>query len=46
MDRVASDFRTLEMFAAIGVLYVGLVLALSFAARRLEHVLQRPFRTA
>jgi polar amino acid transport system permease protein len=46
MDRVASDFRTLEMFAAIGVLYLGLVLALSAAARRLERVLQRPFRPA
>lgn len=44
MERVAMDFRTLEMFAAIGVLYLGLVLLLSFAVRRLEHVLQRPFR--
>lgn len=44
MDRVAMDFRTLEMFAAIGTLYLGLVLILSFAVRRLEHVLQRPFR--
>lgn len=46
MDRVAMDFRTLEMFAAIGVLYLGLVLLLSFAVRRLEHVLQRPYRAA
>lgn len=46
MDRVAMDFRTLEMFAAIGVLYLGLVLFLSFAVRRLEYVLQRPYRTS
>ncbi len=46
MDRVATDFRTLEMFAAIGALYLGLVLLLSFVVRRLEFRLQRPFRTA
>ncbi|BBK41625.1 amino acid ABC transporter permease [Allostella vacuolata] len=46
MDRVATDFRTLEMFAAIGLLYLGLVLLLSFVVRRLEFRLQRPFRTA
>lgn len=45
MDRVAMDFRTLEMFAAIGTIYLGLVLILSFCVRRLEYVLQRPFRT-
>lgn len=45
MDRVATDFRTLEMFAAIGALYLGLVLILSFAVRHLEHVLHRPFRS-
>ncbi|WP_366555685.1 amino acid ABC transporter permease [Aquibaculum sediminis] len=44
MDRVAMDFRTLEMFAAIGTIYLGLVLVLSFAVRRLEFVLQKPFR--
>jgi polar amino acid transport system permease protein len=44
MEKVASEFRTLEMFAAIGVLYIGLVLILSWLVRRLEHVLQRPFR--
>lgn len=44
MDRVAMDFRTLEMFAAIGSVYLCLVLALSFAVRSLEQVLQRPFR--
>ncbi|MCC7274920.1 MAG: amino acid ABC transporter permease [Alphaproteobacteria bacterium] len=46
MERVAMDFRTLEMFASIGLLYLGLVLLLSFLARRLEHRLQSPFRTA
>ena len=46
MDRLSSDFRTLEMFASIGVLYLGLVLSLSWAVRRLEYRLQRPFRTA
>ena len=44
MDRVAMDFRTLEMFAAIGSIYLGLVLVLSFAVRSLEQRLQRPFR--
>ncbi|MCK6452737.1 MAG: amino acid ABC transporter permease [Alphaproteobacteria bacterium] len=44
MEKVASEFRTLEMFAAIGVLYLALVLILSWLVRRLEHVLQRPFR--
>jgi polar amino acid transport system permease protein len=44
MEKMAKEFRTLEMFAAIGVLYLVLVLMLSWAVRRLEHVLQRPFR--
>ena len=44
MEKVAKEFRTLEMFAAIGVLYLVLVLILSWLVRRLEHVLQRPFR--
>ncbi len=46
MERVAMEFRTLEMFAAIGVLYLALVLLLSWLARRVEYRLQRPFRTA
>lgn len=46
MDRVATDFRTLEMFAAIGTLYLVLVLLLSYAVRRLEWRLSRPFRTS
>ncbi|WGF87399.1 amino acid ABC transporter permease [Marinivivus vitaminiproducens] len=46
MERVASEYRTLEMFLAIGVLYLGLVLILSFLVRRLEHRLNAPFRQA
>ncbi|MCC7047783.1 MAG: amino acid ABC transporter permease [Alphaproteobacteria bacterium] len=46
MDRVASEFRTLEMFAAIGTLYLGLVLILSWLVRMLERHLQKPFREA
>lgn len=45
MDKLSSDFRTLEMFASIGVIYLGLVLTLSWLVRRLEFRLQRPFRT-
>ena len=44
MDRVAQDLRTLEMFAAIGAMYLVLVLVLSSLVRRIEHVLARPFR--
>jgi len=44
MDKLALDFRTLEMFAAIGCIYLGLVLSLSWAVRRAEWLLQRPFR--
>ncbi|MCF3935198.1 amino acid ABC transporter permease [Acuticoccus sp. M5D2P5] len=44
--RVAMDFRTLEMFATIGALYLVLVVVLSWCVRRLEHRLHKPFRTA
>lgn len=44
MEKVAMEFRTLEMFAAIGVLYLALVLVMSGLVRRLEVVLQRPFQ--
>lgn len=44
MERVALEFRTLEMFAALGVLYLGLVLSLSFIVRQVENYMQRPFR--
>jgi polar amino acid transport system permease protein len=43
LDRVATDFRALEMFAALGVIYVALVFALSAAASRLEKRLNRPY---
>ncbi|KJF65340.1 amino acid ABC transporter permease [Rhizobium nepotum] len=45
MSRVATDFRTLEMFFAIGLIYLAIVILLSIAVRRLEGVLQAPFRT-
>jgi polar amino acid transport system permease protein len=44
VDRIATDFRAVEMFAAIGVIYLVLVVVLSLAAHRLEAYLQRPFR--
>ena len=46
MDRLSTDFRTLEMFASIGLIYLALVLGLSWLVRRLERVLQRPFQQA
>ena len=45
IDRIAMDFRTIEMFAAICVIYLVLVLALSIGANALEARLQRPFRS-
>jgi len=44
IDRISMDFRTIEMFAAICVIYLALVLVLSFFASRLEHRLNAPFR--
>ncbi|BCB21175.1 amino acid ABC transporter permease [Bosea sp. ANAM02] len=44
LDRVSMDFRTLEMFAALCVIYLVLVLMLSFAANRIEYRLNAPFR--
>jgi polar amino acid transport system permease protein len=44
VDRIAMDFRLLEMFASLFVVYLGLVFLLSFAVGRLEAYLQRPFR--
>ncbi|HEY9212339.1 MAG TPA: amino acid ABC transporter permease [Ancylobacter sp.] len=43
IDRISLEFRTIELFAAICVLYLVLVLAMSAAASRLELRLQRPF---
>lgn len=44
IDRISMDFRTVEMFAAICVIYLVLVLVLSFLAGRLEYRLNAPFR--
>lgn len=44
IDRISMDFRTIEMFAAICVIYLTLVLILSFLAGRLEYRLNAPFR--
>jgi polar amino acid transport system permease protein len=44
IDRISMDFRTIEMFAAICVIYLALVLTLSFLASRLEYRLNAPFR--
>lgn len=44
IDRISMDFRTIEMFAAICVIYLALVLMLSAAANRLEDRLNKPFR--
>ncbi len=44
MERSAMDFRTLENFAAICVLYLMLVWGLSFVVRRVEAQLHKPFR--
>jgi polar amino acid transport system permease protein len=44
IDRISMDFRTIEMFAAICVIYLVLVLILSFLASRIEYRLNAPFR--
>jgi polar amino acid transport system permease protein len=43
IDRISLEFRTIELFAAICVFYLVLVLALSAGAARLEAHLQKPF---
>ncbi len=45
VDRIATDFRAIEMFSAIGVIYVSLVVILTLISQRIEHRLHRPFRT-
>lgn len=45
VDRIATDFRPLEMFSAILVLYLSMVAVLSWCAHRLSTRLQRPFQT-
>lgn len=44
IDRISMDFRTLEMFAALCVIYLGLVLSLSLLAQLLARHLHKPFR--
>lgn len=44
VDRIATDFRAVEMFAAIGAMYLALVVVLSLGAHWLEVRLQRPFQ--
>lgn len=41
VDRIATDFRPLEMFSAILVLYLGMVALL---VHQLAKRLQRPFK--
>jgi polar amino acid transport system permease protein len=44
VDRIATDFRAIEMFSAICVMYLALVAILSLLTGRLSAHLQRPFR--
>jgi len=44
VDRIATDFRAIEMFTAICVIYLALVAVLALLAGRLEARLQRPFQ--
>jgi His/Glu/Gln/Arg/opine family amino acid ABC transporter permease subunit len=44
VDRIATDFRAIEMFSAICVMYLILVAVLSLLTGRLSAHLQRPFR--
>jgi polar amino acid transport system permease protein len=44
VDRIATDFRAIEMFSAICVIYLVLVAILALLTGRLSAHLQRPFR--
>ncbi|EPJ87810.1 MULTISPECIES: amino acid ABC transporter permease [Pseudomonas] len=44
VDRIATDFRAIEMFSAICVMYLVLVAILALLTSRLSAHLQRPFR--
>lgn len=44
IDRIATDFRAVEMFSAICVMYLALVAILALITGRLSAHLQRPFR--
>ncbi len=43
IDRIASDFRTMEMLAVLGVTYLILVLLMAGFAHWLQRVLRKPF---
>lgn len=44
VDRASQSYRTVEMFGAIGVIYLALGLGLASCVGRLEMRLHRPFR--
>ncbi len=44
VDRIATDFRAIEMFSAICVMYLALVAVLAALTGRLSAHLQRPFQ--
>lgn len=44
MDRIAMDFRTLEMLVSIGVTYLVLVALMAGVSAWLEHRVNKPFR--
>ncbi|MBA1246231.1 amino acid ABC transporter permease [Pseudomonas luteola] len=44
VDRIATDFRAIEMFSAICAMYLTLVAILALCTGRLAAYLQRPFR--
>lgn len=43
VDRIAYEFRTVEMFAAICVIYLAVVLSVSALGHRLEKWLDKPY---
>jgi His/Glu/Gln/Arg/opine family amino acid ABC transporter permease subunit len=43
VDRIAYEFRTLEMFAAICVIYLAVVMSVSALGHRLEKRLDKPY---
>lgn len=44
MNRIATDFRTLEMLVTLGIVYLSLVAIMSFISNRLEYRLNKSFR--
>ncbi len=44
MDKIAMDFRTLEMMLVLGVTYLTLVLIMSVVSGVLEYFLNKPYR--